>query len=414
MAQPSEQTLAKYAELIVRVGLNIRAGQRLAITTAPLESAPLTRLITASAYDAGARLVDVRYTDEQISLIRFQHAPRDSFEEFPEYFAAGLEQHLKNGNATLSIYAEDPDLLKDQDPALIATAQKAAQQHTLPAINLLTRNASNWCVVSLPVPSWAAKVFPDLPPELRLDCLWEAIFKVCRLDQPDPVAAWKQHVDQLASRAKTLSDKQFSALHYTAPGTDFTVGLPKGHCWMGGQITSENGIAFIANMPTEEIFTLPHNDHADGIVHASRPLSYGGTLIQDFSLTFKDGRVVDFTAAQGADTLRELLDTDEGARHLGEVALVPHSSPISQSGILFYNTLFDENAASHLALGKAYSFTLQNGEQMDEDSFAAAGGNHSLVHVDFMIGSGQTDIDGIRADGKREPIMRKGEWAFQI
>lgn len=412
MALPSEQTLAKYADLIVRVGLNIQPGQRLMILNAPLDSAPLTRLVAARAYDMGARLVIVTYADEQINLIRFQHAPRDSFAEFPEYFAQGLEQHIQQGGALLSILAQDPDLLKDQDPALIATMQKSAQQHTLPAMQLLSHNAVNWCVVSLPVPAWAAKVFPDLPPQQQMEHLWDAILRVCRVDQPDPVASWQQHVVDLAARADYLNGKQYSALHYTAPGTDFTVGLPEGHIWTSGQSTSENNIRFTANIPTEEIFTLAHRERAEGVVRASRPLSYAGTLVKDFSLTFRDGRVVDFSAAQGGDTLRELLDTDEGARRLGEVALVPASSPISHSGILFYNTLFDENAASHLAVGKAYNFTLQNGEKMDEDAFAAAGGNNSLTHVDFMIGSEEMDVDGIRAGGGKEPVMRKGEWAF--
>jgi aminopeptidase len=414
LAYPSEQMLAKYADLIVHVGLNLRAGQRLGISGAPLEAAPLARAVAAKAYDAGARLVEVNFADQQITLIRYQHAPRDSFEEFPEYIAEALERLLKEGGAILSINASDPDLLKDQDPALIGTAQKAAQKHMLPAMMMLTRNATNWCVASLPIPSWAAKVFPDLPPEQQMERLWDAILQVCRVDRPDPVADWKQHVAHLADRAKTLTAKKYTAFHYTGGGTDFTVGLPEGHKWMGGQITSENGIPFIPNLPTEEIFTLPHKDHADGVVRSSRPLSYGGKLIKDFSFTFKDGRVVDVSAAEGVDTLKELLDTDEGARRLGEVALVPYSSPISQSKILFYNTLFDENAASHLALGRAYAFTLQDGEQMDPDAFAAAGGNQSLTHVDFMIGTDQTDIDGIRADGGTEPVMRKGEWAFEI
>ncbi len=406
-----EETLEKYAEIIVRVGLNLQAGQRLLIQ-APIESALLVRRVAALAYDQGVRLVDVHWGDDQLTLARFQHAPRDSFDEFPEWRAQAAEEVFKNGGAYLSLYAEDPDLLKDQDPALVSQAQKTTMQHMLPAVSRLMHNATNWLVVSMPIPSWAAKVFPGLPEAEQMEKLWQAIFRVCRLEQPDPVDAWKRHVVELGARSQYLTRKQYSALHITGPGTDLEVGLPSGHLWLGGQITSGNGIDFIPNVPTEEVFTMPHKDRVAGVVRASRPLSYAGRLIEDFQLTFQDGKVVDFQAAKGEQVLRQLLETDEGARRLGEVALVPYSSPISQSGILFYNTLFDENAASHLALGKAYSFTMQGGEEMPDEAFAEAGGNHSLVHVDFMSGTAETNVDGLLEDGTAEALMRQGEWAF--
>lgn len=404
-----DHRLEAYAEIMIRVGLNLRPGQRL-LLQAPIEAAPLVRLIASKAYDAGARLVDVIWDDSQLTLIRYQHAPRDSFDEFPTWVATALENNFKDGGARLGLRAADPDLLKDQDPVLVGIAQKSTMQHTMAAMNLLTRNTSNWLVVSMPIPVWATKVFPDKTPDEAVDQLWKAIFSVCRLDQPDPVSAWKQHVEKLKSRKDYLNAKHYARLHFTGPGTDLTIGLPAGHIWLGGQITSQNGIDFIPNMPTEEVFTMPHRQLVNGTVCASRPLSYAGTLIENFSMTFKDGQVVDFNAEKGKDTLRELLSVDEGSRRLGEVALVPHSSPISQSGILFYNTLFDENAACHIALGKAYQMTMKNGETMADEIFMNQGGNVSLAHVDFMIGSGQTNLDGILANGAREPIMRSGEW----
>jgi aminopeptidase len=378
-----EEKLQNYAEMAVKIGVGLQAGQRLMVR-APIESAPLVRLIVASAYKAGARLVDVLWTDDTIILARFNYAPRDSFEEYPTWQADALAQMANAGDAVLSIYATDPDLLKDQDPDLVA----------------------------LPIASWAAKIFPDSPPDEQISKLWEAIFKVCRLDQPDPVAAWEGHVAELSARKDYLNAKAYTALKYTAPGTDFTLGLPDHHIWHGAQSQTPTGITFIANIPTEEVFTMPHKDRADGIVSSSKPLSYGGVLIEDFNLTFAGGRVVKVTAKKGKAVLQKLIETDEGSARLGEVALVPHSSPISQSGLLFFNSLFDENASNHLAIGRAYRFCIAGGAGMSDEEFAAAGGNDSLAHVDFMIGSAEMDVDGLTHDGIAEPIMRAGEWAF--
>jgi aminopeptidase len=408
-----EQKLANYADLAVKVGLNIQPGQHL-IIRAPIESAPLARLIVASAYKSGARLVDVMWDDDAVTLARFQHAPRDSFKEFPTWRTEALRQHAQNGDAILSIYAADPDLLKDQDPELIAIAQKTALEHATPFRDYVMRDAINWSIVAYPIPAWAAKIYPDLPPAGQVADLWEAIFAVCRLDQADPVSAWQGHIKGLVARSDYLNHKAYAALKLTSPGTDLTVGLPPGHIWKSAQSTSAAGITFTPNMPTEEVFTLPHKDQTEGMVTASRPLSYGGNLIENFSLTFEHGRVVKVTAARGEVLLRSLIDTDEGAARLGEIALVPDSSPISQSGLLFYNTLFDENAASHIALGRAYKFTLEGGKAMSDEEFAAGGGNTSLTHVDFMIGSAQMNVDGIKENGSTEPVMRNGEWAFEV
>jgi aminopeptidase len=408
-----EQLLDNYAELVVKVGLNLRMGQRLAIE-APVETAACVRRVAVKAYQAGARLVDIIWNDDQLTLARFQYAPRDSFEEFPAWQAKALEEYGRNGDALLTIYAADPDLLKDQDPVLVSLTQTTALKHLEPVHDYLMRNKYNWCVASIPIPGWAARVFPGLSPEDQEYKLWDAIFEVCRVKQGDPIGNWKMHLKQLALTSSYLTSKQYSALKYTAPGTDLTIGLPKGHTWISGQMKAENGITFVANLPTEEIFTLPHRDRVEGVVTATKPLSYANTLIKDFSLTFENGRVVSSRASQGEATLHNLIETDEGSHYLGEVSLLPHSSPISQSGLMFYNSLFDENAACHIALGRAYQFTLQGGITMTGDEFAAAGGNHSLTHVDFMIGSNELNVDGICEDGSRQAVMRAGEWAFKI
>jgi aminopeptidase len=253
----------------------------------------------------------------------------------------------------------------------------------------------------------------NLPHDAQQARLWDAIFATCRLDQPDPVAAWEAHIKNLVARCGYLNRKQYAALKLTAPGTDLTIGLPKGHLWQGGHVTSEIGIGFTPNLPTEEIFTLPHRERTEGVVHSSKPLNYSGTMIENFSLTFANGRVVKVAAEKGETLLRKLIETDDGAGRLGEIALVPYSSPVSRSGLLFYNTLFDENAASHIAVGRGYKFSLQGGEKMSNEEFAMGGGNNSLVHEDLMIGSDKMDVDGITAIGAREPLMRSGEWVFE-
>lgn len=413
MPDSFEQTLQQYADIIIQVGLNLQPGQQLVIQ-APVEALPLVRLVAARAYQAGARWVDVVYDDDQVTLARFRYAPRDSFTEDRVWLGRLLDEQSRAGNAFLRIFAEDPDLLKDQDPELVSQYKRTNLKNRKAFSDQISRNAVNWCLVSVPVAGWAAKIFPSLAPAEREQRLWQSIFEVCRLKSEDPVETWKQHIRQLAARRDYLNQKRYSALKYSAPGTHLTVGLPEGHVWRSGSINSQGGIVFTPNLPTEEVFTLPHKDRVDGVVTAARPLSYASTLIDDFSLTFEAGRVVSFKASRGEEVLRKLIETDEGSHRLGEVALVPNSSPVSRSGLMFYNTLFDENAASHLAIGMAYQFSLQGGESMSMEDFRVAGGNTSITHVDFMIGSGQMDIDGLRPDGSPEPLMRQGEWAFEL
>lgn len=406
-----ENKLQQYADIITRVGLNVQPGQRLLIN-ALLETAPLVRAVVRSAYRIGAPFVEIIWRDEQSNLVRFQEAPRDSFEEFSVYVAEGILKHVQNGGAYLAISSDDPGLLKDQDPELVALAQKTQRKHLKPVNDLLDRNGFNWCIAAYPSPAWASRVFPGAAADERQEKLWQALFQVCRIDRPDPVAAWQQQLRSFQVRKAYLTGKQYRALHYQAPGTNLTIGLADHHRWMGGSINTTSGIEFIPNLPTEEVFTLPHRQHIDGVVTASKPLSYAGTLIEDFCLTFENGRVTEVKAGKGEENLKKLIATDEGTASLGEVALVPQSSPVAQIGILFYNTLLDENAASHIALGNGLNFALEGGEGLSQEEYHARGGNSSLLHVDFMIGSDQMDIDGITTDGKREPVMRKGEWAF--
>jgi aminopeptidase len=418
-SKKQREMLAKYAEAVVKVGLNLRAGQRLIVTLAvtrgvPITAAPFVREIAKAAYAVGARYVDVIWSDEELLRLRAQHAPRDSADEYPVWHINGIMNMIEHGDALLSIYASDPDLLGDLDPEFTGAMQKAHLKHYAPIGEKVSRNAINWCVVAASSQGWAKKLFPKLTPDKAEAKLWNEIFSLCRIDQPDPVAAWQEHVRNLSKRSRYLQEKKYDALHYKSPDTDFTLGLPQGHKWISAQSMAENGVIFTANMPTEEVFTMPDRRRADGIVKATFPLSYGGTVIEDFTVRFENGKVVHVSAKKGEAALKHLVETDEGASSLGEAALVPASSPIAKTGHLFYNTLFDENASCHIAIGRAYRFTMVGGEELTEDEFRAAGGNTSLTHVDFMIGSNKLDIDGIKADGRREAIMRAGEWAFEV
>jgi aminopeptidase len=414
-----QELLKKYAEAIVRVGLNLQDGQRLIITNAVARGVPpagraLTHEVTRAAYAAGAKYVEVIWGDEEMHRIRLKIAPDDSFDEYPKFHVNAVMDMIKNGDALLSIYANDPDAFAGLDADRVGAMQKSHLQNYSPIGVEVSRNAVNWCVVASGSPAWAAKIFPDLKPEEAEEKLWQAVFETTRATEPDPVAAWMEHIQNMTKRGKYMQAKKYSALHYNAPGTDLTLGLPPGHRWISARMPAENGVDFTANMPTEEIFTLPDRHRADGTVTATFPLSYGGSLIEGIRVTFENGQITKVSAKKNEAILQKLVDTDDGSKRLGEVALVPASSPIAKRGHLFYNTLFDENASCHIAIGRAYRFTLTGGEELNDDEFISAGGNVSLNHVDFMIGSPQMDIDGSREDGTREPVMRQGEWAFDV
>lgn len=413
MTAPAERThsekLDLLAQVAIRVGLGLRPGQEL-VMTASLDSVPLARRITEQAYRAGASLVTTLFTDDESALLRYLYAPDESFDHAASWLYEGMGAAFRSGAARLAIAGGNPSLLSQQDPAKVSRANRAVSKAYRPALELITRHEINWTIVAGATPAWAAAIFPDDAPEVALEKLWEAIFFTSRINTPDPVAAWHEHDAGLQSRAAILNEKRYSALRYKGPGTDFTLGLADDHLWMGGGTVAGNGQYCIPNMPTEEVFTTPHKDRADGIVTASKPLSHQGTLIDGIQVRFEAGRIVEARATQGQEVLQRLIDTDEGARRLGEVALVPHSSPIAQSGLLFLNTLFDENAASHIALGQAYTSCLKDGDKLTPAELAAKGANDSLIHVDWMIGSGALDIDGITQSGTAEPLMRQGEW----
>lgn len=410
--QEFDQMLTKYADVTVKVGLNLRKDQCLSIRGI-LEDAPFIRKVVESAYKAGAKYVDVLWTDERTSRLFYEHANSENIEIIPEWLLHRFEEYYKRGDAELAVFSTDPNLLEGIDPDLIARYRKARAQKLLEPLRKY-ENMTNWCVVATATPSWAIKVFPGLPVAEAQTKLWEAIFNACRIDVPDPVGAWEIHTRKLVKYKDYLNTKSYASLYYKGPGTDLTIGLPKNQVWSGAQETFKNGITCTVNIPTEEVFTAPHKDKAEGVVTASLPLNLVGVMVEDFTVTFENGRVVNVSAKKGEADLRKLIETDENASRLGEVALVPNSSPISQRGHLFYNTLFDENAASHIALGNAYRSTIEGGEDMTEEEFAANGGNKSLIHTDFMIGSDQLDVDGIYDDGTSEPIMRAGEWAFNL
>lgn len=411
MTSPIDQNkLKKLAEIAVKVGLRLEEGQDL-VMTAPLEAAPLVRLITKAAYKAGGGLVTTFYGDPETVLARYKHAPDASFDKAADWLFEGMAKAFDNNAARLAISSENPMLLANEDPEKVGRINKAMSKATTPVRKRIVEFDVNWSIVSYPGADWAKLVFPDDGEEAAIKKLAEAIFAASRVDVEDPITAWKEHNANLSQRSAWLNRQSFTALNFSGPGTDLTVGLAEGHVWMGGEAAAKNGITCNPNIPTEEVFTTPHALQVDGHVISTKPLSHHGTLIEDISVKFEGGRIVEARAGKGEDVFLKLLDTDEGARRLGEVALVPHSSPISQSGILFFNTLFDENAACHIALGQCYSKCFEDSETITPEQVKEQGGNSSQIHVDWMIGSDKIDIDGITKDGSRVPVFRRGEWA---
>ena len=404
-----EQKLDLLAQVAVHVGLGLRAGQEL-LMTASLDALPLARRITEQAYRAGASLVTTLYSDDEATLMRYHFAPTESFDHAAKWLYDGMGAAFKSGAARLAIAGGNPALLANEDTDKVGRANRAVSQAYRPALELITRHEINWTIVACATPAWAAAMFPEDAPDAAMDKLWEAIFETTRINQQDPVGAWKTHDADLQMRAARLNEKRYAALRYRGPGTDFLLGLADDHVWMGGGTTAGNGLYCIPNMPTEEVFSMPHKERAEGTVTATKPLSHQGTMIEGIQVRFEKGCIVEAHATRGEEVLRKLIDTDEGARRLGEVALVPHSSPIAHSGMLFYNTLFDENAASHIALGQAYTSCVRDGDKLTPEQLAAKGANDSLIHVDWMIGSEKLDIDGITAEETAEPLMRQGEW----
>ncbi len=404
-----EEKLNRLAGVAVHVGLGLGPGQQL-VMTATLEAVPLVRLITEHAYKAGATLVTTLLGDEEATLLRYRYASDASFDVAAAWLYEGMAAAYRNGAARLAIAGGNPALLSGEDPEKVSRANRAASKAYRPAMELITRHDINWTIVSCATPAWAAAVFPDLPQDEAMRRLWDAIFAASRADQSDPVAAWKAHDTKLHAWADRMNQRRYSELYFKGPGTDLTVGLADDHLWLGGGTTAGNGRYCIPNMPTEEVFTTPHKARVDGYVTSTRPLSHQGTMIDGISVRFEAGRIVEAHAARGEEVLQRMIETDDGARRLGEVSLVPHSSPIAASGLLFNNTLYDENAACHIALGQAYSNCVKDGDKLSPEELANRGANDSLIHVDWMIGSNKIDVDGVTASGNAEPVMRQGEW----
>ncbi|WP_338349189.1 aminopeptidase [Enterococcus faecalis] len=405
------ENLKKYARLIAETGVNVQDNHTVVLQIS-VDQAPLARLITEEAYRLGAAEVIVQWSDKTIQREFLAHAATDRIENVPQYKIDQTDDWIAKGASRISVVSSNPDALAGVDAQRVAAFQAANGKALVNLRKATQANKVSWTVVAAASEGWAAKVFPELATsEEQVDALWNEIFKTTRIYEENPVIAWDIHDKKLQEKAAELNEQQFTALHYTAPGTDLTIGLPKNHLWEGAGSYNARGEEFMANMPTEEVFTAPDSRRVDGYVSSTKPLSYAGTIISGMKFTFKDGKVVDFSAEQGEEALKNLLAIDEGAKHLGEVALVPDPSPISQSGLIFYNTLFDENASNHLAFGSAYAFNLQGGTEMSEEELAAAGLNRSQTHVDFMVGSDKMNIDGIKEDGTIVPVFRNGDWA---
>ncbi len=402
--------LEKYAELTIKLGVNVQPEQTLYVR-APIESVEFVRRVVRVAYKSGAKHVYVEWSDDEVNRLTYEMQPMEGLKEFPDWKVRTMEELANKGAAFLTIYAPNPDLLKEIDADRISTANRVRAVALEKFSDDMMADKVSWCLVSVPTEGWAKKVFPNLSRNEQIEKLWDAIFKATRIYSEDPIAAWNKHVDNLRNRVQFLNEKKFKKLHYKAEGTDLSIELPEGHLWAGGGAKTQNGIPFMPNMPTEEVFTMPHRSGVNGVVTSTKPLNYSGKYIENISLRFESGRIVDVKADTELETLKKLIETDDGSHYLGEVALVPFDSPISNSNIIFANTLFDENASCHLAIGAAYPTCLIGGTEMSREELDKKGVNNSLMHVDFMIGSADMDIDGERADGTRIPLFRHGNWA---
>jgi aminopeptidase len=401
--------LAKMANLAVRTGVGLLPGQEL-IISADVEQAPFVRMLTVEAYKAGAKSIFVRYSDEGSALAKFEYGTEEAIAYSPQWLADALADVLDRGGAFLAISSSNPALLESVAPEKVAIASKAQAKAGKKMSEVITSSRANWCIVPYASEAWAKKVFPNDSPEQAIAKLWDAIFATTCVATDDPAANWSAHCDALDRRSRALNDRRFDAIRFRGPGTDLRVGLVQDHLWAAARSTAPNGSVFTANVPTEEVFTMPHRGRVDGFVTSTKPLSLRGNLLDGISVEFKEGRVVNASAKAGEEVLKSLLDTDAGARSLGEVALVPHSSAVSRTNLLYYNTLFDENAASHIALGQAYGENLAGSESLTDEAKAAVGMNESMIHVDWMIGSSEVDVDGLTASGEEIPLMRAGEF----
>lgn len=405
------QMLEKYADLAVHVGINLQPQEGL-IINGNLSSLPFARAIMKKAYAAGAKHVEFNFSDDEMVLLRYENAKDYVFENYPKWKVDQLIAMYEDNYHHLFISAPDPELLKHIPGELVAKDQKSISAAVAPAMKYRMTGKTKWSIVAMPSPAWAKSVFPEMDEEAAIEALWNKIFDATRVSQPDPVAAWQTHDQNLKKYRNYLNDKNFEKLTLKAPGTDLEIYLAEDHFWMGGSKISQGGCSYVANIPTEEVFTTPHRLKVNGYLKATKPLSLNGKLVEDFGFTFKDGKVVDFYAAKGQDVIESLLANDDGAKYLGEVALVQNDSPIANTGILFNNTLFDENASVHLALGRAYAYAMKGGNDMTQEALEAKGANFSLIHVDFMIGGPEMEIVAYEKNGTEVPLFKQGNWVF--
>ena len=409
---PSKDLLEKYATVAVNVGLGLGPGDRL-IIYAPMATLEFTRLLVREAYRSGASNVDVLWEDDQLTLSRFADGTVEAAESITGYSQL-IKAAAHTGDFSLKVLAEDPYLLSGQNPELVSTFERVNRDY-IREFDVLRRSFhTQWGVVAASVPQWARSVFPDLDPEVAVESLWDAIFRTCRIDEENPVEAWKAHCDELQARADFLNLHSFESIRYSGPGTDLTLGLPERHIWHGGATISQSGRSFVPNIPTEEVFTAPHRNRGDGVITCTKPLVVGGNLVDGLVVTVENGRVVDATASQGQEILDKTLASDDGSLHFGEVALVPQSGSVAREKLVWNNMLFDENDGCHIAFGQSYGIGLEGGSIMSEDELTAAGMNQSSIHVDFVVGSSELDIFGLPDVGPPELIMSAGEWAFEV
>ncbi len=409
MPRTFQENLALYAKLTIRLGVNVQEGQEL-LLGADVNDAEFVRLLVAEAYRAGASNVQVLYGDEVNSLTRYQHGSDTAIGYAPQWLVDGMARAMEDGAARLVVSSNDPSLLKHVDPSKVAISSKAQGIAGRRLSELIGGFAINWCIVGAASPTWAKSIFPDETPERAMERLWEAIFLTSRVLEDDPLAVWSAHCAKLEERQDYLNSLRLDTLQFRGPGTDLRVCLVEDHIWVGGWGRAKNGVQCSPNIPTEEIFTMPHRGRVDGVVRSTKPLSVRGQVVEGIEMHFKDGAVTSATAEKGGETIQRLIDTDEGGRRLGEVALVPNSSKVSESGVLFLNTLYDENAASHIAMGRCYSENLEGYDELSEEQRLERGANDSIIHVDWMIGSSEVDVDGLKPDGSVVPLMKSGEW----
>lgn len=406
-----KEIVKKYAQTVVSVGLNVQKGQTV-VVNADIDAIDFVREVTKAAYERGAKEVIQKLTDGPSTQMRFEYAPMEVFEDIPQYRIDETHEFVKDKVAHLRVYSQTPELLKEADPKKIAAQAKALGEANKDFARAVGRYDFSWCIVGFPNEAWGELVFPELKGEAAKLKLLEAMIKAVRVDTEDPIEAWRKHNENINSKAAQLNAKAFDKLHYKSERTDVEIGLTKGHVWLGASAVNADGVEIQVNMPTEEVFTSPDYRRVNGVIGNTRPLAYQGAIIDDFKLTFKDGVVTDFEAGVGYEVLENLLNNDEGARRLGEIALVPDDSPISNSGILYYNTLYDENASCHVALGRAFPNAIQDGKSFTKEELFDKGLNQSMVHVDFMMGGSDLSIDGIKEDGTAEPVFRDGNWVI--